>query len=468
MFQVKDENSQIELDQEQIKFQSPRGMQDLLPEEHRYFTFIKKVVRHRCRQAGILRITTPVLEPTELFVRTVGEDTDIVTKEMYTFADKKGRSLTLRPEGTAGVVRAYLQNNLFNRPQPVDLYYFDPMWRYERPQAGRYRQFWQFGVECLGGENDPAIDAQIMHLGWKIISDLGLASDIEIQINSIGCPKCRPQYLENLANYYEDKKHTLCAECKKRLETNPMRLLDCKNEDCQLLAQNAPKPTEHLCQECSDHFQRLQEFLKVLELPFNINPRVVRGLDYYTKTVFEFWDKKKQGAAALFGGGRYDTLVEQMGGPATAAVGFGMGVERLIAEMKARKIGVPHKDKVQVFVAQLGHEAKLKCLPLISALRNEGIHTMNSLGHSALKAQLKLADKFGAEWAVIIGDLEVQQDTALLRDMRIGEQQILPFDQIIPTLLNIFTEEQRDTYTPGELEWLETENDLKNNSIYFQ
>lgn len=458
MFQVKDEDAPKKLKSSKNQIQSPRGMPDILPSEHRYFTFIKKVIRHRCRQAGLQRITTPVAEATDLFTRSVGESSDIVGKEMYTFKDKKKRSLSLRPEGTAPVVRAYLQHAMYNLPQPVELFYLEPMWRYERPQAGRQREFWQFGVEVIGGENDPVIDAQIMNLGWKVITDLGLSENVTIQINSIGCPACKPKYKDALLAYYSEKKRSLCSDCKKRLDKNPLRLLDCKNEDCKILAENAPKPTEHLCKECEDHFTKLQEFLTVLKLPFEINSQLVRGLDYYSKTVFEFWDTKKKGKATLLAGGRYDSLVSDLGGPESPALGFAMGFERIILEMKAKKIGVPHKDKVQIFIAQLGHDAKTKCLPLISDLRSLGLHTANSLGRSSLKFQLKLANKLDAEWAVIIGDMEVRDDTALLRDMRTGEQQIIPFDQIKKTLKNIFPKDKRDTYSPGELKWVEGEN----------
>ena len=456
MFPVKPEDAPTTSSSSEEKtgeIQAPRGFPDLLPEDHRFFTFVKKIVRHRCRQAGFQRITTPMLENAELFARGVGESSDIVSKEMFTLEDRKGRTLALRPEGTAGVVRAFLERRLFAQPQPVKLFYFDPAFRYERPQAGRFRQHWQFGAEVLGGENDPVVDAQVIELGFQVLTDLGIADAGKFHINSIGCPACRPKFRKALVAHFESRKRNLCEDCLSRLEKNPLRLLDCKNEDCRILAADAPEPKDFLCEDCADHFTKLKEYLETLAIPFEENPRLVRGLDYYTKTVFEFIPA--DGGGTLCGGGRYDGLAELLGGNATPGVGFGIGIERVSLEMKKKGLQPPDKDRVQVFVALLGDDAKKKGLPLISALRRAGLRTRASLGQSSLKAQLKQADRLGAEWAVILGEFEVEQETAILRDLRIGDQQTTPFEKVEETLLKVFPEGDLDTFEPGEIELVE-------------
>ena len=346
-------------------FQTPKGVHDILPPDHEYHTFIKKVVRHRARQAGFKRISTPIFEYSELFKRSIGDSSDIVSKEMYTFEDKKGRSLTLKPEGTAGVVRSYIQNGMNQLPQPVLLYYFEPHFRYDRPQKGRYRQFWQFGFEVIG-ESDPALDAQVIQLANKINEDLGVAHIFRLQLNTIGTPEARKKYMQALQDYYVGKERSLCEDCNARLAKNPLRLLDCKQEDCQILAQLAPSMKEYMDKESLDYHAELLGYLKEIGIEHDENPKLVRGLDYYSKTVFEFWDKEDGAQNAIGGGGRYDGLVELLGGQATPAVGYAAGVERLIANMKREKIRVPSKDDLHVFVAQLGVEAKIKCLPLIA------------------------------------------------------------------------------------------------------
>lgn len=430
-------------------YQTAKGVHDILPNDHEYHTYIKKVVRHRCRQAGFRRITTPVFEYTDVFTRSIGEASDIVSKEMYTFEDRKGRSLTLRPENTAGVVRAYIQHGMSNWPQPVELYYIDPFFRYDRPQKGRYRQFWQFGLEVIG-ESDPALDAQIIFLSWQILEDLGIAHVFTLQLNSIGTAEDRQNYMQALKDFYFGKERSLCADCKKRLEKNPMRLLDCKEEDCQILAQIAPKMADYLSKESKEYHDELKEYLEEMGLEYQENPSLVRGLDYYTKTVFEFWDKTDGSQNAIGGGGRYDGLIELMGGQPTPACGFAAGMERVIANMKREKVRVPRKDDLHVFVAQLGGEAKKKSLPLINELRDNGIKTMGALGKGAIKAQLRLADKFNVPYTVIIGITEVREGTAIIRDMKVGTQKTVAMDEVVNELIKLIGEENRDMYSPGE------------------
>lgn len=424
----------------------------MLPNDHEYFTYIKKVVRHRCRQSGFRRISTPIFEATEVFQRGIGDDTDIVQKEMYTFQDRKGRSLTLKPEGTAGVVRAYIEHGMFQWPQPVELYYIEPHFRYDRPQKGRFRQFWQYGFEILG-ESDPALDAQIIQLAHLINEDLGIAPLLSLQLNTIGCQneKCRPKYVEDLRNFYFGKERSLCADCQTRATKNPLRLLDCKVEDCRILSELSPQMKNYLCAECKEYHEQLCSFLKELKLDYKDNPRIVRGLDYYTRTVFEFWDKETGAQNAIGGGGRYDGLTELMGGPATPAVGYAAGVERIISNMKAEGIQVPRKDDLHVFVAQLGLGAKQKCLPLMAKMRESGLRTVGALGKGSMKAQLRLADKFQVPYTLIIGITEVRDKTAILRDMKRGSQKTVPFDKIIPELTKAIGEENLDKYSPGEV-----------------
>ena len=430
-------------------FQTPKGVHDILPKDHEFHTFIKKVVRHRCRQAGFRRITTPIFEFTDVFARSIGVTSDIVSKEMYTFEDKKGRSLTLKPEGTAGVVRSFIQNGMTSWPQPVELYYIEPHFRYDRPQKGRYRQFWQFGFEIIG-ESDPAIDAQLIHLSYKILDDLGIAQLFTIQLNSLGCAKCRPSYLQILKDFYYGKERSLCPDCKVRLEKNPLRLLDCKEEDCQILAQIAPKLNDYLCEECKEFDTHVKEFLTELKLEYTENPSLVRGLDYYTKTVFEFWDRTDGAQNAIGGGGRYDGLVERMGGQPTPASGFAAGIERIIANMKREKIRVPQKDDLHVFVAQLGQEAKKRCLPLIADLREAGIKTMGALGKGSIKTQLRLSDKFNVPYTVIMGLTEVRENTAIIRDMQVGSQKTVAIEDVVDEIAALLGEDNLDIYSPGE------------------
>jgi len=431
-------------------FQNPKGVHDVMPSDHEYHTYIKKVVRHRARQAGFKRITTPVLEYTEVFNRSIGLDSDIVSKEMYTFKDRKGRSLTMKPEGTAGIVRSYIQHGMNQWPQPILLYYFEPHFRYDRPQKGRYRQFFQFGFEIIG-ESDPALDAQLIQLAAKIYEDLGIMDVFSIQLNTIGTPECRKKYTQALEDFYVGKERSIPPEFRDLITKNPMRLLDKKDEDLQILAQLAPSMKDYLDKESLEFHEELLSYLDELDIEYVENTKLVRGLDYYSKTVFEFWDKNEGSQNAVGGGGRYDGLIELMGGQPTPAVGFAAGVERTIANMKREKIRVPSKDELHVFVAQLGREAKKKSLPLIEELREAGVKTMGALGKGSINIQLKIADKFDVPYTILIGLTEVRDGTAIIRDMEKGIQETVNFDDVTKRIVELIGKGNLDKYSPDEL-----------------
>ncbi|MFH0820222.1 MAG: histidine--tRNA ligase [Candidatus Peregrinibacteria bacterium] len=420
-------------------FQTPKGTRDILPDEHLYFSFVKKVVRHRCRQAGYRRISTPMFEDFDVFVRGIGENTDVVEKEMFMFESKSGKKLALRPEGTAGVIRAYVEHGMQQLPKPVELYYIEPFFRYSRPQAGRYRQFHQFGFEVIG-EADAAIDAQVIHLAHRINQDLGIADRLNLQINTIGSSEDRVKFKEDLLNYYAGKERSLCEDCKRRKDKNPLRLLDCKEEDCRILASLAPKFEDVMGSESKEHFARLLEYLDELKVPYQKNPHLVRGLDYYNNTVFEFWSKKDGSQNATGGGGRYDGLAELLGGPATPGLGYAAGIERIVDYMKEAGIRPPNKDKVHVFVAQLGLVAKKKVLPLLSQLREHGINTVGAVGKDSIKAQMTLADRLQAKYALLLGEVEVREGTIILRDMEKGSQKTIPYEGIVEKMVKLLGE----------------------------
>jgi histidyl-tRNA synthetase len=432
------------------QFQTPKGVHDILPKDHDFHTFIKKVVRHRARQAGFRRITTPIFEYTKLFKRSIGDDSDIVSKEMYTFEDKKGRSLTLKPEGTAGVVRSYIENGMNQWPQPVLLYYFEPHFRYDRPQKGRYRQFWQLGFEILG-ECDAALDAQIIHLSHNIFSDLGIADNLSLQLNTIGTSEDRKKYMQALEDFYVGKERSVPPEFRDLIHRNPMRLLDKKDEDLQILAQLAPNMHDYLDKESIAYHEELKGYLEELGMKYEENQKLVRGLDYYSKTVFEFWTTDEGGQSAVGGGGRYDGLTELLGGQPTPGMGFAAGVERIIATMKKNKVRVPSKDYLHVFVAQLGAEAKRKCLPLIDELRGAGIKTMGALGKGSINVQLRLANKFKVPYTVLVGITEVREGTAIIRDMEKGTQETVKIGEVKAKLITLIGKKNLDKYSPGEL-----------------
>jgi histidyl-tRNA synthetase len=402
-------------------YQAARGTTDILPAEQPYWRYVEKAIAEITRLYGYQRIDTPTFEGTALFTRSVGEGTDIVDKEMYTFDDKGGKSLTLRPEGTAPVCRAYIQHGMQNLTQPVRLYYVSPIFRYDRPQAGRYRQHYQFGCEAIG-EDDPAIDAEVIDMVWRFYKSLGLVN-ISLELNSIGCKACRPQYLNALKSYYQKYEGKLCADCKTRLEKNPLRLLDCKQASCQSVAQNAPSSIDSLCPDCAAHFTQLQKYLSFFEIPFLINHRLVRGLDYYTRTVFEIQPEDGSSQSALGGGGRYDELIEELGGKPTPALGFAAGLERIILNLKKQGVSIPAPSSLQAFIAYLGDPARDAALKLTAVLRQEGISAVMATGGKSLKTQLRQANSLGAPYVLIIGEDEVKAGTVTLRHMADARQE---------------------------------------------
>ena len=404
-------------------YKAPRGTSDILPEEQGYWRYIEDKAVALCRLYGYQRLDTPIFEDFGLFARSIGEGTDIVTKEMYTFEDRSGNTLALRPEGTAPVCRAYLEHGLASLPQPVKLYYLAAIFRYERPQAGRYRQHYQFGFEAIG-DADPVLDAEVIDMSWQFFRSLGL-SQLCLHVNSIGCKTCRPAYLESLKHYYSARVAGLCSDCKARIERNPLRLLDCKEPSCHDTAEAAPKSADYLCQDCKTHFELVRRYLDTSRLPFVVNHRLVRGLDYYTKTVFEIQPPGEGAQNALGGGGRYDNLIEELGGKPTPAIGFAVGMDRVVLNLKRQEVSVPDLPRPEVFVARLGDEAKLEAIKLASALRQDGIAVATAIGDRSLKAQLRQANSLGSNYVVIIGEEEVRSGTVTLRNMIAGEQQVV-------------------------------------------
>jgi len=410
--------------------QTLRGFKDILPGEQKYWELIREKVKRFAFDYGFGRIDLPVLEETGLFVRSVGKDTDIVDKELFSFDDRGGDNVSMRPEATASVARSYINHGMLNLPQPIKVFYQGPMFRYDRPQSGRYRQFNQFGFEAIG-DIHPVLDSQMIIMSYKFFEELNIP--VNIQINSIGCLDCRKEYIVQLVNYYKTQKSDLCDNCKNRLTKNPLRLLDCKEEKCNAITEDAPQIVDWLCDECKNHFVKVLEFIDEVEVPYHLNPTLVRGLDYYTKTVFEIWpessDKKAQNA--LGGGGRYDNLVEMLGGRPTPAVGMSIGIERAILKIKELEIEVPEQEAPDIFIAQLGEAAKRKCLGLYETLRKEGMKIAESFSKDGLKDQLEVADKLGVKYTLILGQKELSEETILLRDMEGGVQETLNYSKVI-------------------------------------
>lgn len=409
-------------------YKSPRGTTDILPEEQRYWRHIESKAVETCQLYGYERVDTPAFEDAGLFKRSIGEGTDIVTKEMYIFQDQSGNELALRPEGTAPVCRSYLEHGMSNMTQPVKLYYLAGIFRYERPQAGRYRQHYQFGCEAIG-DVSPTIDTEVIDMAWQFFLSLGLKK-LSLQLNSIGCTTCRPKYLEILKQYYSSHGNGLCPDCKTRMEKNTLRLLDCKKPFCQEAADKAPSSSDYLCHECGDHFEGVKKHLEILKIPFQVNHRLVRGLDYYTRTVFEIHPPQEAAQSALGGGGRYDNLIEQLGGKPTPAIGFASGIERIVINLKRQEVNIPDLPKPRLFIAWLGAEAKLEAIKLVSNLRRHGIAVIMATGDRSLKAQLRQANGFAIDQVAIIGEDELKNHAVTLRNMANGEQQTIAIDKL--------------------------------------
>lgn len=417
---------------------APRGTKDILPNEMYKWHYIEKLIKEICNNYGFKEIRTPGFEHTELFLRGVGKSTDIVRKEMYTFEDKGGRSITLKPEGTSPAVRAFIEHNLYADTQPTKLYYFTPVYRYERPQSGRLREHHQFGVELFGAY-DAKADAEVISIAMALFKKLGL-KDLELNINSIGCPICRSKYNDVLKNYIGDNIDYLCDDCKERYKINPMRVLDCKVESCKRILKNAPIMLDYLCDECKSHFEDLKSYLRIAGLDFVVNPKIVRGLDYYTKTAFEIVSNKIGAQSTICGGGRYDGLVEECGGPAIPGVGFGMGIERLIITLEKNNIVIPEAKRPDIFIGNIGENAKKLAFSLALKLRKQGFSVDIDYLNRSLKSQMKYANKINARYSFVIGEEELKNHKVNLKNMDDGKSIEVDFNEIYDKLKNIITE----------------------------
>ena len=396
----------------------PKGTKDVLPFESYKWHYVERIARETADLYCLNEIRTPTFEHTELFLRGVGDTTDIVNKEMYTFLDKGERSISLKPEGTAGVARSFIENGLFNNAMPLKMYYITPVFRYENPQKGRLREHHQFGVEVYGGAGADT-DAEVIKLAYTVLKKCGLS--VKLYINSMGCPECRKKYNEALKGYFADKLDKLCPTCRERYYKNPLRILDCKEEGCKALCKDAPKIVDYLCDDCSSHFKKLQELLTDCGVAYEINPFIVRGLDYYTKTVFEFVTTALGSQGTVCGGGRYDNLISQLGGTPTCGVGFGMGIERLLMLMEAENVVIPMHENVKLYIASMGDEAYKKAFEIASELRDKGVKAEIDHAGRGIKAQFKYADKIHAENVVTLGDNELLTGVAQIKNMADGK-----------------------------------------------
>ncbi|MDO8683674.1 MAG: histidine--tRNA ligase [Armatimonadota bacterium] len=415
------------------KYAAPRGTNDILPSESPKWQFVESKFREICSTYGYREIRTPVFEDTNLFTRSIGEATDIVSKEMYTFTDRGGRSITLRAEGTAPVVRAYVEHNLSAELPLNKLYYITSVFRYERPQAGRYRQHHQLGVEAIGSA-DPSLDAEVIGLGMSFLRSLGVES-LELKLNSVGCANCRPAYREALRRYVEPFVSELCPSCQIRYEANPLRMLDCKEEKCRELLANAPSILDILDDDCRSHFEDVKRYLGVIGVPFTADSRLVRGFDYYTKTVFEIVSEQLGAQNSVLGGGRYDNLVEELGGQPTPSAGFGMGEERLLMTLERLGVELPVDSNITAFVATLGDAARETGFHLLSELRGRGIASEMDFGGRSLKAQMRLAGKLSAKYVILLGEDEIARGIAMLKNMETGEQAEVDLSEVASRLL---------------------------------
>lgn len=419
-----------------------RGMKDILFNEYKYWDLTIKKARDLAKVYGFRQMATPILERIELYERATGKDTDLVAKELYSFIDKSGGKIALRPEATPGMARAYIEHGLFNLPQPVKMFWLGPVFRHEKPQAGRWRQHCQFDLEIFG-EDSPVADTQLILVAYNFFSELQI--NVQIQINSLGCKECRQEYIKKLVEFYKErgKRAKLCGDCKKRFTRNPLRLLDCKEEKCIAVREEAPQIVDFLCDECREHFIKVLEYLDELDIPYNLNPFLVRGLDYYNRTVFEVWpdsgeeDSEEMAGSlnpkrqnALGGGGRYDGLVEWLGGRPTPACGFGIGIERVIVKIKEKNIPLKEDKGEFIFIAQLGEQAKRKTFILFEEMRRAGYKVRQAFTKDSLKAQLEEANRIGAKYSLILGQKELMDETILIRDMESGIQEVIDYKKI--------------------------------------
>ena len=418
-----------------LSIQAIKGTQDVLPQQSYQLRFVENKLLEIAELYGFNELRTPVFEHTELFNRSVGDTTDVVQKEMYTFNDNGGRSISLRPEGTAGAARAFLEHGMHNLPLPQKVSYITSCYRYEKPQAGRLREFHQFGVECFGSDS-PVADAEVISLAKNCFDVLGV-KNLSLEINSIGCPDCRKNYSNALKEYFGSQSDELCDTCKDRLQRNPMRILDCKSPVCKTICENAPTVLEFLCDECKEHFEKVKKQLEALNIEYKVNPKIVRGLDYYTKTVFEFVSNDLGAQSTVCGGGRYDGLIEEIGGQPTPALGFGMGIERLMLILQAQNIELPDSAGCTLYIAPMGEEATLKANVLCDKVRQEGFCALTDLSGRGLKAQMKYANKIGAKFTLVLGDEEIKSNKAKLKNMNDStETEVELNDNLVETIYN--------------------------------
>ena len=412
---------------------APRGTKDITPKDAYKWNYVENKFREICSLFGYEEMRTPVFEHTELFKRSVGDTTDIVQKEMYSFTDKGGRDITLKPEGTAGVVRAFIENKLYADTQPTKLFYITPCFRYERPQAGRQRQFHQFGIEALGSDK-PSLDAEVIALAVQFFTEVGL-KDLAVSINSVGCPTCRAEYNARLKEYLDKKSDVLCETCLERKDKNPMRVIDCKNPTCKENLNDIPFMVDHICDDCKDHFEKLQTYLKEMDINFVVDKTIVRGLDYYKKTAFEIISNDIGSQSTVCGGGRYDGLVEQLGGPkGVSGIGFALGAERLLLTMENNNIEIENPYATDIFIVTIGDEAKTKSFKLLKDLRTNHISAENDHLDRSVKAQFKYSDKINAKFTIVLGDDDLANDTATLKNMSTSEQTTIKLSEIVQEL----------------------------------
>ena len=415
---------------------APRGTKDIVPAEAYKWNYLEGKFRNLCRLYGYEEIRTPIFEHTELFKRGVGDTTDIVQKEMYTFKDRGDRDLTLKPEGTAGVIRAFIENKMYAETQPTKLFYITPCFRYERPQSGRQRQFHQFGVEALGSDT-PSLDAEVISLAMQFLGEAGL-KDLTVSINSVGCPVCREEYNQLLKEYLAAKADVLCDLCNDRRDKNPMRVIDCKNETCQTNIVDIPLMADHLCENCKDHFSQLKQYLDEMGINYVVDKKIVRGLDYYKRTAFEIISNDLGAQSTVCGGGRYDGLVEQIGGPSGySGIGFGLGAERLLLTLEANGVEIGNPNHTDIFVVTIGDKAKLKSFSILKDLRDNHISADKDHLDRSLKAQFKYSNKINAKYTIVIGDDELDKDEATLKNMETGDQKLIKISELVEELRTV-------------------------------